>query len=69
MNNIKLYNFRTSHMEFLIALNRIKAFQAAAMTCLIPSCYGLNMLGHLNLEEAILGSLIGNLTFLNLCNI
>lgn len=46
-------------MAFFIGLNRMKIYQTAAFVCLIPTCIGLNMLGHFNLEEVVFASLVG----------
>lgn len=46
-------------MSFFIGFNRFKKIQTAAIFCLIPSCFGLNLLGSLTLEEVICASLVG----------
>lgn len=48
-------------MLLFIGLNRIKKFQTATLSCVIPLCFGLNVLGHLSSEEVIYTSLMGNL--------
>lgn len=48
-------------MSLFIGINRIKKFQTATLSCVVPSCFGLNILGYLSSEEVIYASLVGNL--------
>jgi len=50
-------------MLFFIGLNKVKKYQTAASFGMIPTCFGLNILGHLSFEEVIYASLIGNCCF------
>lgn len=56
--------FRTSNIKFFVGLNRVKKIQTLALFCFIPTCFGLNILGHMSLEELICISLVGTVLIL-----
>ncbi|VVC40812.1 Hypothetical protein CINCED_3A008950 [Cinara cedri] len=51
--------FKTPHMPIFIGSNKLKKYQTIGTFCLIPICFGLNMIDFLNFPEVICASLIG----------
>lgn len=60
-NNLFYFNiFRISDsIMYLLSLNRLKTFQTLSFIAMIPTCFGLNVLGYLNTNELIYVYLVG----------
>lgn len=58
MLKISFDHFRSPNITLFIVLNKLKKYQTISTICSIPTSLGLNMLGHINLNDVIYVSLM-----------